>query len=59
MPEDFSVEEAFPVTPLRPHPVIRIWKKSQKNAKRKYETYKKNRKNYKKKSKNGHIDIYV
>ena len=59
MPEDFGIEEIFPTFPLQAHPVIRIWKKNRKNAKKRYETYKKKRKNYKKKSRNGHIDIYV
>lgn len=58
MPEDFSVEETFKITPLQPHPVIRIWKKNQRKRQQTYQNYKK-RKNRKKKPSNHHIDIYV
>ena len=54
MPEQFDIEEVYQITPVRPHPIVKIWK-NKKEKKRRLQDYKKRKKTRKK----GHIDIYV
>ncbi len=55
MPEEFSIEKLVPTTRLSPSPVTKIWRYKKERKKRAIEKYKKRRK----KTRNGHIDIYV